>query len=120
MVFSKNKLVREEKTIAVMIEIFCKANHQSTSKELCEDCSELLEYAKVRIAKCPFGADKGPCSKCEIHCYKPDMRERVREVMRFSGPKMLKTHPILAIDHLLKNKVRTDKSKENDCINFSG
>jgi hypothetical protein len=78
---------------------------------LCGDCAELLGYANERLAKCPFGPEKGPCSKCRIHCYKPEMRERVREVMRYAGPKMLTKHPILAVGHLLKEKLPRKKRK---------
>ncbi len=41
------------------------------------------------------------CSKCPIHCYKPKMREHIREVMRYSGPRMIFYHPIIAIKHML-------------------
>ena len=71
---------------------------------MCPICRDLLDYADERLNKCPFGENKGACSACKIHCYKPDMRKQVTEVMRYSGPKMLKKHPLLAIDHLLKLK----------------
>ena len=38
-----------------------------------------------------------------------DMRNKIREVMRFSGPRMIFHHPILAIKHL----VQTRKEKKN-------
>lgn len=87
-----------------MVRIFCEANHPSGGDVLCPECSELLDYAKERLRKCPFGEKKGACSKCEIHCYKPDMRKRITEVMRFSGPRMIRKHHLLAIDHLIKLK----------------
>ena len=34
------------------------------------------------------------CSNCRVHCYCPDMREKIRMVMRFSGPRMLFYHPV--------------------------
>ncbi len=86
-----------------MIEIYCRENH-SRAGELCPDCQQLAGYALQRIEKCPFQENKPTCAKCPIHCYKPDMRERVRQVMRFSGPRMLLAHPILAILHLLDGK----------------
>jgi len=49
------------------------------------------------MSRCPFGPDKPTCAKCPIHCYKPQVRERVREVMRFAGPRMLLRHPVLAV-----------------------
>ncbi|MHC4168246.1 MAG: nitrous oxide-stimulated promoter family protein [Planctomycetota bacterium] len=95
-------LDEEKKTITAMIRIFCDAHHGTAGKPLCPECSNLLDYAGERLDKCPFGEKKGACSKCRIHCYKPDMRKHVTEVMRYSGPRMLRKHPILAIDHLLK------------------
>jgi len=102
-------LEREQKTITAMIKIFCKAHHKGPKGCLCPDCTELLDYSGQRLMKCPFGLDKGPCAKCTVHCYEPEMRERIKEVMRYSGRKMLTSHPILTIDHLLKNKGATKK-----------
>ncbi len=101
---AKKKLEKEKKTITAMIRIFCGAHHGTSGKLLCPECTCLLEYARERLEKCPFGEDKGACLNCKIHCYKPDMRKQVTEVMRFSGPRMLRKHPLLAIDHLLKAK----------------
>lgn len=101
---AKRKLQKERKTIAAMLRIYCSAHHGSSDNTLCSICENLFDYAQQRLDKCPFGESKGACSKCRIHCYKPDMRKQVTEVMRYSGPKMLKKHPLLAIDHLLKLK----------------
>ena len=98
------KLERERKTIAAMIRIFCNDHHGTAGHRFCPECSNLLDYAEDRLEKCPFGEKKGACSKCRIHCYKGDMRKQVTEVMRYSGPRMLRKHPLLAIDHLLKTK----------------
>ena len=98
------RLAKEKKTIAIMIQIFCGAQHGSDRKLLCSTCTELLDYATERLDKCPYGEKKGACSKCKIHCYKPDMRKHITEVMRYSGPKMATKHPLLAINHLLKIK----------------
>ncbi len=98
------RLEKEKKTIAIMIRIFCGVHHGTGRKLLCPTCTELLDYAKERLNKCPYGDDKGACSKCKIHCYKPGMRKQITDVMRFSGPKMVRKHPLLAIDHLLRIK----------------
>ncbi len=73
-------------------------------RDLCEDCSALMKDVEQRLEKCPHGAGKPACSKCEIHCYKPQMRARIREVMRFAGPRIILTHPILAFKHWQINK----------------
>lgn len=99
-----NSLQKEKKTIGIMIRMFCCDHHGTGGHVLCPACEELLTYAKERLTRCPFGENKGACAKCEIHCYKPEMRKRVTEVMRYSGPRMLRKHPLLAIVHLLKAK----------------
>ena len=95
-------LQKEHKTIAVMIRMFCGAHHGTNGGDLCSECEGLFKYAQERLRRCPFGENKGACSKCEIHCYKPDLRKRITQLMRYSGPRMLRKHPLLAIDNLLK------------------
>jgi len=104
-------IAREKKTIAAMVAIYCRKQHGQNSS-LCEECSELLEYATCRLDRCPYGPQKTTCAKCPIHCYKPQMRDRVKQVMRFSGPRMLLRHPILAIGHLLDGRRETDSQNE--------
>jgi len=91
---------RERKTIEAMIGIYCQGKH-GTREGLCSACVELLDYARARLRKCPFQRDKPTCAKCPIHCYKPDMRERIRAVMRYAGPRMLYRHPVLALLHFI-------------------
>ncbi|HTX69755.1 MAG TPA: nitrous oxide-stimulated promoter family protein [Thermoleophilia bacterium] len=102
------RLAREEKTIAAMIALFCRDHHGTAAADsgdgLCAECTELLDYARVRLERCRYGADKPACANCETHCYKPAMRERVREVMRYSGPRMMRRHPVLAVAHLVDGR----------------
>jgi hypothetical protein len=104
-----DSMEREKKTIAVMVGIFCVDHHGAAKGELCSDCLEFLVYADKRLDKCPFGVDKGPCSKCEVHCYKPAMRDKAKEIMRYAGPRMLKRHPVLAVKHLLDGRKKVKK-----------
>lgn len=89
---------REKVIVAKMILIYCKKKHRN--KELCEECSHVQEYALNRLSACRFGEDKKACAKCPIHCYKPDYRQKIRQIMRFSGPWMLLYHPIESIRHI--------------------
>ena len=84
-----------------MIELWCRENHGSL--ELCGKCRELLDYSLGRLDRCKFGNAKTKCHKCPLHCYRPDMRERIRAVMRFSGPRMIFYHPLEAVRYLLSN-----------------
>lgn len=93
------RIEREQKTVAQMIRIYCR--HREGNRELCADCAALLEYAGKRLANCPFGENKTSCRKCTVHCYRQDMKERIRLVMRYSGPRMIFYHPAAAILHII-------------------
>ncbi|MCB8818169.1 MULTISPECIES: nitrous oxide-stimulated promoter family protein [Desulfosporosinus] len=95
-----NRLEREKATAQMMIKLYCKGHHHSADSELCSECQELLEYATNRLNHCKFGESKPTCAKCTVHCYKPEMRKKIQETMRYSGPKMIYNHPIAAIRHL--------------------
>ena len=82
-----------------MIEIDCESRHPG-GRGPCAECEALFAYAEARLDKCPYGDDKPACRVCPIHCYRPDMRERVRQVMRYAGPRMLLHRPQLAIRHM--------------------
>ena len=101
---------REARTVAVMIGLYCTHHHACNAERatgrpglpaLCPDCAELLEYAAVRVERCHFGAAKPVCNRCTVHCFRPERREQIRTVMRYSGPRMTFRHPYLAIRHLL-------------------
>lgn len=96
-----SKFKGDAKTLEAMLFIYCRDKHGS-SGPLCAECREFLEYAMARLLKCPFGEDKPTCAKCTVHCYKPDMRAHARDVMKYSGPRMLTAHPVLAVRHLVQ------------------
>lgn len=92
--------IRERTTVAKMIALYCRDHHSPQNGQLCNNCQSLLDYADQRIERCPFGAQKPTCAKCPVHCYRPEKREEIRQVMRYAGPRMLFHHPFLAILHL--------------------
>lgn len=94
------RMERERKTVELMIAMYCRDHHQ-TGQDLCEQCRELSEYARLRLKSCPFQENKTTCGNCPIHCYRPVLREKIREIMRHAGPRMLWRHPLLAIGHML-------------------
>jgi hypothetical protein len=108
-----DRLRRERYTIKVMMEIYCRGNHQNRAT-LCADCLGLYNYAMQRIDKCPFQMDKPTCAQCPVHCYKREMREKIRIVMRYSGPRMLVYHPILTILHYRDQFTYKHDLKSND------
>ena len=110
----QTKREREKETVSLMIRLYCRKKHGS--KQLCPECAALDAYARQRSDKCPFMETKTFCSNCRIHCYKKDMREKIREVMRFSGPRMIFHHPIMAIRHVIESKkeqIRMEKNNEH-------
>jgi len=102
----RGRLRREWRTIEAMIGITCRHRHGGGRRALCPECAGLLGYAHERLVRCPFGEGKSTCARCRVHCYRPEMRERVRDVMRFAGPRMLARHPVLALLHLLVDERR--------------
>lgn len=95
----KKRIAREKRTVELMIRLYCRKKEKNGI--LCSGCEELLQYAHARLDRCPFGEKKSSCKKCTVHCYKPAMREQMKQVMRFSGPRMLLYAPCEAIRHLL-------------------
>ena len=92
-----------------MIGLYCRKNHKTPKGQLCAECSELRDYVFQRTDRCPYGDDKTFCSNCRTHCYKLEMRERIRAVMRFSGPRMILYRPRAAIRHLRETKAEKKK-----------
>lgn len=123
-------LLREFQTVSAMISIYCRAHHSDKrrfpkqmpekqtrgvrqaidanrlchSNGLCDECSQLLSYAELRLDRCPYGQQKPTCNQCPIHCYKPEPKQQMQQVMRYAGPRMLLPHPLLAIRHLLHER----------------
>lgn len=92
----------EVKTIEAMVGMYCRHHHGA--QQLCAQCAELFAYARRRLERCVFGDAKPACAKCVVHCYNAAMREQVRVVMRWAGPRMLARHPVLAIRHLMAER----------------
>lgn len=116
----EQKRMREKEMISQMIYLYCRKNHgcsqnrecfqnrncpqnRDPGRKLCPECRELDAYARQRSDKCPFMETKTFCSNCQVHCYRPDMREKIREVMRFSGPRMILHHPVTAVRHMIES-----------------
>lgn len=94
----------EKQIVGLMIEVYCHGNHGTKGHNLCPDCAALRDYADARVDHCPHIETKTFCSQCKTHCYKPEMRESIRRVMRYSGPRMMLYHPVLAVKHLIESK----------------
>ena len=108
----ENKRIKEKKILAKMIVLYCKKKHGSKAT-LCKECEELRDYAFIRSDLCPFMETKTFCNNCRVHCYNPEMREKIRAVMRFSGIRLLFRNPIMVTQHLILSLSEKRQNKKN-------
>lgn len=106
------KCEREKTMVHEMIALYCNRHHGTPKGALCADCAQLARYAAERSDHCPFMETKTFCSNCRVHCYKPEMREAIRTVMRYSAPRMLTIHPIAAIRHVITSRAEKRRLKK--------
>lgn len=93
---------REKELLMIMISIYEKGHHQ--------DLSELKEYALKRIECCPRKEEKSFCSSCPVHCYQKKFRSQIKEVMKYSGKRMIFKYPVITIKHLINTVKYSIKS----------
>lgn len=94
-----SRIENEKAVVAKMIRLYYRRKLgllEPSTEEM-----ELLSYAERRLTHCKFGEQKPACKRCPIHCYRSDMRAKIREVMRWAGPRMIIYDPIAAIKHIL-------------------
>ena len=103
-----DKKTKDIRVLGDFISIFCRENHRAKVKDtfpikdgrlhqalgdkdlvLCQDCTRLLNHGTAKLLLCPYDP-KPMCKKCQTHCYAPGYREKVREVMKFSGLYLVK------------------------------
>ncbi len=97
----ERKRKSEQEMVEKMIRIYCRGKHRSKKGCLCPKCQALADYARARTERCPRMAEKTFCSACPHPCYKPEMREQMKQVMRYAGPRMLLHDPAAALRHLV-------------------
>ena len=93
------RIENEKAVVGKMIRLYYR--HKLGLLEPSTEELELVCYAQQRLSRCKFGEKKPACKKCPIHCYRPDMRAKIRDVMRWAGPRMIIYDPIAAIKHIL-------------------
>lgn len=96
----------EKKVVEKMITLYCNSKHNIKGEEFCNSCTELRDYAFARLDRCPFGEEKPTCGSCSIHCYKPEKRAQIKDVMKFAGPRMLLLSPVYTMRHFYKEYKR--------------
>ena len=85
----EKRIKKDEKVLYAFIKVYCKQKHLEKGTKvfkhnLCHECFEIYEYALKRNEKCPLDP-KPLCKNCSVHCYKPEYRQKIKEIMRFSG-----------------------------------
>ncbi|MBD3390779.1 MAG: nitrous oxide-stimulated promoter family protein [Chitinivibrionales bacterium] len=104
------RIEQEKETVAAMLGLYCAGRHGSKDG-LCPGCAALLAYSHAQLAHCRFGEKKTTCRICPVHCYRGDMRARIRAVMRYAGPRMPFRHPLLTWRHILNRLGQRRKSR---------
>ena len=113
------KKSKDIRILGNFISVFCQENHRERTKGifsakdtglqealgnkelvLCEDCRKLLSHGTTKLLLCPYDP-KPMCKKCPTHCYAPGYRERIRQVMRFSGWYMIQHGRVDLLLHYL-------------------
>lgn len=97
------KQKKDLKVLVSFVQTYCLAKHERQAEAalppelentlgkgvtLCPDCAGLVAYAVEKRRKCPL-EPKPSCKHCHIHCYSKEHRARVREIMAFSGRRMI-------------------------------
>ena len=112
------KLHADLKLLAKFIGVYCRHRHAKMPEapvllsthdisafhakplELCADCRRLLAHAFVKRTACPLDP-KPTCKRCPEHCYAPHYRQQIREVMKYSGRRLVLTGRLDYLIHLL-------------------
>jgi uncharacterized CHY-type Zn-finger protein len=110
---------KDLKVLANFVSIFCREKHGAEDRDvfsmkdprltqvlgeeimLCGDCRRLLSHAVAKSLQCPYDP-KPMCKKCQTHCYAPGYREKIKEVMKFSGLYLVKHGRVDLMYHYLR------------------
>ena len=102
----------EKAVVRDMIHLYCTKKHGTDAGTLCAECQELLDYSHNRLDRCRYGEEKPTCRKCPTHCYRPAMREKIKDVMRFSGPRFFFRSPLRWIIHAIHDRKKVQLIRE--------
>lgn len=108
-----NRIERDQHTIRLMVDLYCRKRLHLTVMPA--DYQALADYACRRLAHCRWGEEKPACKDCPVHCYAPEMRRKMQEVMRWTGPRMLWYSPRATFRHFWQSlKEKTSFSRRHD------
>lgn len=92
---------KDIRLIGKFVEVYCFGKHPGAARtpfvlaagvgerSLCPECAAFLAYATARRLKCPLEAEKPSCKHCRTHCYAKPQLAKVKEIMAYSGRKLM-------------------------------
>ncbi len=96
-----DKETKDLRVLALFTSVYCVDHHKAdepVALELglpgtagyryCVTCADFLRYAIKRRQCCPL-EPRPTCKNCHVHCYSEGHREKVREIMRYSGKALI-------------------------------
>lgn len=105
MIATMETLTKQQKKdirlIGKFVEVYCSGKHEMVERNtfmlpaglgqrmVCSECATFMEYAVSKRLKCPLEAEKPSCKHCRIHCYGKEQREKVRQIMAYSGRRLM-------------------------------
>ncbi len=88
-------------TVRIMVDLYCRKKLHDDPRRA--EYEALADYACHRLQHCRYGSSKPACKDCPIHCYAPQKRKMIQEVMRWSGPRMMLYSPRAVFKHLFQS-----------------
>ncbi len=113
-----NDIAKDLRILARFIEVYCNSWHKAEPRSevaikevdiislmgrpltLCRECAKLLAHAAYKRSHCPMHP-KPACKHCPQHCYHPLYRQQIREVMKYSGRKLVLSGRLDYLWHLI-------------------
>ena len=68
---------------------------------LCPECLDLVKESAKHTNRCRHLAYKTFCHHCPTPCYAQSAREKIRPIMRYSGPRIMTRHPVLGVQYMV-------------------
>jgi len=75
---------KQFKILKRFVDVYCRKHHDDYDNGPCSECCDLIEYSRQRLIHCPHDP-KPKCKDCPSHCYKPEYRQKIKDIMRYSG-----------------------------------
>ena len=114
---------KDLKTLALFVGIYCRGRHPDRARQpmtkqdlpphfpaaragidhlpgVCPECRKLLLHALVKRLACPM-VPKPMCKHCPRQCYAPAYRQRIRQVMKYAGRRLVLGGRLDYLYHLL-------------------